>query len=473
MVLNSHVVEPRSDDPRALHADAAQHLWGHFTNLDASTRELRVIERGEGCYVFDSQGRRYLDGLAGLFTNQLGHGRAELAEAAATQAGTLGYFPIWTFAHPAAVELAARLAAYAPADVNRVFFTTGGSDAVESAWKLARQYWQAMGKPGKYKVVSRHLAYHGTTLGALSLTGIPAIKAPFEPLVPGALKVSNTNSYRCSLCHRAGACTMSCADDIERMIVREGPDTVAAVFLEPVQNGGGCFVPPDGYFQHVREICDRHDVLFVSDEVICAFGRLGHMFGSARFDARPDMITVAKGITSGYAPLGAMLVNDRVAEPFTGAEADTYLHGLTWGGHPLSCAVALASLDVFEAEGINQHVLDHEDMFRKVLDDLADIPIVGEVRGTGYFYAIELVKDRETKAVFTAQEADTLLRGVLSSRLFELGLICRADDRGEPVIQLSPPLIAGPEEFAVIGDVLRQALTEASDRLAELCGAGS
>ena len=468
--MNSHVADPLH---RTLHADAARHLWGHFTNLDASTSELRVIERGEGCYVYDAEGRRYLDGLAGLFTNQLGHGRSELADAAAGQAATLGYFPIWTFAHPTAIELAARLAGYAPEGIERVFFTSGGSDAVESAWKLARQYWQAMGKPGKYKVVSRHLAYHGTTLGALSITGIPAIKAPFEPLVPGGLKVANTNSYRCTLCRDVGACTMSCAEDIERMIVREGPETVAAVFLEPVQNGGGCFVPPDGYFQQVREICDRHDVLFVSDEVICAFGRLGHMFGSARFDARPDMITVAKGITSGYAPMGALLVSDRVAEPFTGPDASTYLQGITWGGHPVACAVALANLDVFERDQINQHVLEHEDDFRTMLHGLTDIPIVGEVRGTGYFHAIELVKDRDTRALFSDAEADALLRGFLSNRLFELGLICRADDRGEPVIQLSPPLIAGPAEFEFIGDALRQALTEATDLLPTLTGAGT
>jgi len=461
LVLNQHVTEPGP----TLTEQADRHLWGHFTNLSESTQELRIIERGEGCYVWDDEGNKYLDGLAGLFVSQVGHGRTEIAEAAAAQSSKLAYFPIWTFAHPTAIELATRIASYAPGDLNRVFFTTGGSEAVESAWKLARQYWRAVGKPDKYKVISRNLSYHGTSMGALSITGLPDIKTPFEPLVPGALKVANTNRYRCDLCAHADACTLSCADDIERTILQEGPESVAAVFLEPVQNSGGCFVPPDGYFKHVREICDRYDVLLVSDEVICAFGRLGYMFGCERFNYQPDMITCAKGMTSGYAPLGALIASDRLLEPFIGPDAEMFLHGITFAGHPVSCAVALANLDIFESEGLNQHVLDHEDEFRAMLDELCDLPIVGEIRGAGYFYGIELVKDSETRETFSADEADDLLRGFLTTRLFELGLICRADDRGEPVIQLSPPLIAGPAEFEEIGRILRQALTEAMKHL--------
>lgn len=443
---------------------AERHLWGHFTNL-ADTSKMRVIERGEGCYVWDDEGNRYLDGLAGLFVTQAGHGRDELAAAAADQAGTLGYFPIWTYVHPTAIELAARLADLAPGDLNRVFFTTGGSDAVESAWKLARQYWRAKGKPAKTKVISRDLAYHGTTMGALSITGIPAIKEMFEPLVPGALKVANTYRYRCELCGDADACTLACANDVEEMILKEGADTIAAVFLEPVQNSGGCFVPAEGYFQKVREVCDRHDVLLVSDEVICAFGRLGHMFGCERFDYLPDMITCAKGLTSGYAPMGALIASDRLVEPFIGPDAETFMHGITFGGHPVACAVAMANLDIFEREDLTGHVRANEEAFRAALDDLTDLPIVGDVRGTGYFYAVELVKDRATKQTFTQEEADDLLREFLSPRLLELGLFCRADDRGEPVIQLSPPLTAGQAEFDAINQVLRQVLTEAMARL--------
>lgn len=450
-----------------LSALAERHLWGQFTTLKSGVDDTRVIERGDGCYVWDVDGNRYLDGLAGLFVSQVGHGRTELAEAAGEQAATLGYFPLWTYAHPSAVRLAARLADLAPGDINRVFFTSGGSESVESAWKLARQYFRATGQPSRNKVISRHLSYHGTTMGALSITGLAELRIPFEPLVPGARKVANTNHYRCSMCAHAPACTLACANDIEEVILREGAESVAAVFVEPVQNAGGCFVPPEGYFQQVREICDRYGILLVSDEVICAFGRLGHWFGSERFDYQPDIITVAKGLTSGYAPLGAMLVSDRVAEPFVGT-GDTFLHGLTFAGHPVSCAVALANLDVFERENLLEHVRANESLFRKALDDLADLPIVGDVRGAGYFYGIELVKDRDTKETFTSEEADHLLRGFLSNRLLELGLICRADDRGEPVIQLSPPLIAGQEEFETINSVLRQAFTEAMSEMSRL-----
>jgi adenosylmethionine-8-amino-7-oxononanoate aminotransferase len=297
-------------------------------------------------------------------------------------------------------------------------------------------------------------------MGALSITGLAELRMPFEPLVPGARKVANTNRYRCTLCAHASACTLGCAADIEAMIVREGPESVAAVFVEPVQNAGGCFVPPEGYFAKLREICDRYGVLLVSDEVICAYGRLGHWFGAQRYGYQPDIITTAKGLTSGYSPLGAMLVSDRLAQPFVGT-GESFLHGFTFAGHPVSCAVALANLDVFESEDLLQRVQTNEHLFRKALDDLSDLPIVGEVRGAGYFYGIELVKDRDSRETFTSEESDHLLRGFLSNRLLELGLLCRADDRGEPVVQLSPPLVAGPEQFEEINGVLRQALTEA------------
>ncbi len=445
-------------DQLAALADA--HLWGHFSTMGDRVDSMRVIEHGDGCYVWDARGRRYLDGLAGLFVSQVGHGRGELAKAAAEQASTLAYFPIWTYAHPTAVELAARLAAMAPGDINRVFFTTGGSEAVESAWKLARQYFKLKGEPARHKAISRNLAYHGTTMGALSITGLPAIKKMFEPLVPSTVQVANTNHYRCEFCSEKPACTLACADDIERAIVAEGPETVAAVYVEPVQNSGGCFTPAEGYFQRVREICDRYGVLMVSDEVICAFGRLGHMFGSDRYGYQPDIITTAKGLTSGYSPLGAMLVSDKVAEPFWGT-GESFLHGFTFAGHPVSCAVAMANLDIIEGENLTGRVLENEAAFREALEDLTDLPIVGEVRGAGYFYGIELVKDRDTRRTFTEEEATQILRGFLSNRLLDLGLICRADDRGEPVIQLSPPLIAGPEQFEEINGILRQALTEA------------
>ncbi|GIF14756.1 aspartate aminotransferase family protein [Actinoplanes teichomyceticus] len=460
------MTDRQPDDVETLSATARDHLWMHFTRLSAyRDAPVPVITRGDGCYVWDSTGRRYLDGLSALFVVQTGHGRQELAEAAAKQAGELAYFPIWSYAHPKAIELAARLAGLAPGDLNRIFFTTGGSEAVESAWKLARAYFKRTGKPLKTKVLSRAVAYHGSSMGALSITGIPPFKQDFEPLVPSTVRVPNTNYYRrpdeSMTPERFG---LWAADRIAEMIEFEGPDTVAAVYLEPVQNAGGCFPPPPGYFQRVREICDRYDVLLVSDEVICAFGRLGEYFGADRYDYQPDIITVAKGLTSGYVPLGAMIASERLAEPFlTGA--NWFAHGITYGGHPVGAAVALTNLDIMEREQLNRHVRENSPLFRSYLERLLDLPIVGDVRGDGYFFGIEMVKDKATKETFTAQESERLLRGYLSRALFEAGLYCRADDRGDPVIQLAPPLTATETQFAEIEQILRGVLTEAWARL--------
>jgi adenosylmethionine-8-amino-7-oxononanoate aminotransferase len=438
----------------------------HFTRMSSyENNPVPTIVSGEGAYIYDSNGRKYLDGLAGLFVVQAGHGRAELAEVARKQAEKLAFFPIWSYAHPSAVELAERLANYAPGDLNKVFFTTGGGEAVETAWKLAKQYFKLTGEHTKYKVISRAVAYHGTPQGALSITGLPALKAPFEPLVPGAHKVPNTNIYRAPI-HGDDpeAYGRWCADQIEQEILFEGPETVACVFLEPVQNAGGCFPPPPGYFQRVREICDQYNVLLVSDETICAFGRLGTMFACDKFDYIPDIITCAKGMTSGYSPIGAAIISDRIAEPFYKGD-NTFLHGYTFGGHPVSSAVALANLDIFEREGLNKHVLANEDAFRATLEKLHDLPIVGDVRGNGFFYGIELVKDKVTKESFNDDECERILYGYVSKALFENGLYCRADDRGDPVIQLSPPLIADQSTFDEIEQILRTVLTEAWNRM--------
>jgi adenosylmethionine-8-amino-7-oxononanoate aminotransferase len=434
-------------------------LWGHFTRLSAG--DPVVMDRGEGCYIWDANGHRLFDGLSGLFCVQVGHGRHELAAAAAKQMEKLAYFPIWSYATEPAIELAERLVALAPPGMSRVFFTDSGSAAVESAWKLARQYFKLRGEPLRHKVVSRNMTYHGTSMGALSISGVPSIKTPFEPLVPGAVKIANTNRYRCSDCSHLDACTLRCADDLAERIDMEGPETIAAVFLEPVQNTGGALVPPAGYFARIREICDRYGILLVSDEVICAFGRFGHWFGSQRFGYRPDMITFAKGVTSGYAALGGMLVADHIAEPFAHGD-DVFVHGMTYGGHPAACAVALANIDIIERENLNGNVLANEALFDSLLNGLRDIPIVGDVRGAGYFRCIELVSDQATKATFNSAECETLLRKVLSPRLYELGLYCRADDRADPVLVIAPPLIAGEPELREITTMLRTALAEAA-----------
>jgi adenosylmethionine-8-amino-7-oxononanoate aminotransferase len=444
-----------------LQEQAKRHLWMHFTRMGTyATSEVPVIVRGEGCYVYDEHGKRYLDGLSALYCVNVGHGRAELGEAAAAQARELGFYTNWSYAHPRSIELAARIAGLAPGNLNRVFFTSGGSEAVESAWKLAKAYHTARGERSRHKLISRNLAYHGTSMGALTATGLTALRTPFEPLTPGGVHVANTNSYRWS----EDRDQLWAADAIEEAILFEGPDTVAAVILEPVQNGGGCFVPQDGYFQRVREICDRHGVLLISDEVICSWGRLGYWFGSERYGYLPDMITTAKGITSAYAPMGAVIAGDHIAEPFLHGKA-TFSHGFTFGGHPVACAVALANIDVIEQEGLCERVLANEGPFREMLEGLRDLPIVGDVRGAGYFHAIELVKDKDSKETFNDEESEDLLRGFLSGELYRRGLICRTDDRGDPIVQLSPPLIAGEQQFEEIEAVLRPVLSEASERV--------
>ncbi|MDN4489970.1 aspartate aminotransferase family protein [Demequina sp. SYSU T00068] len=459
-------------DHARLQQSAKDHLWMHFTqHARYADAEVPIVVRGEGAYLYDQHGKRYLDGLAGLFVNQLGHGRTELADAAAAQARELAFHPLWSYANVPAIELAEKLAGYAPGDLDRVFFTSGGGEAVESAWKLAKNYFKLTGRPMKHKVISRAVAYHGTTQGALSITGLPGLKQQFEPLVPSTFRVPNTNLYRASEITSGyldgsdpEAFGIWAADQIAIAIENEGPDTVAAVFLEPVQNAGGCFPPPPGYWQRVREICDRYDVLLVSDEVICAYGRLGEMYGSTRFGYQPDIITSAKGLTSGYAPMGAMIASARLMEPFQEPGA-MFAHGYTWGGHPMGAAVALKNLELFETEGVLEHVRDNRDAFRATLERLLDIPIVGDVRGDGYFYGIELVTDQATRATLTDEQCERILYGFLSPALWEAGLYCRADDRGDPVIQLSPPLIIGQAEFDEMESILRDVLTRASAML--------
>jgi adenosylmethionine-8-amino-7-oxononanoate aminotransferase len=450
------------DHPDRLQRLARRNLWMHFTRMGSYDEHhaVPVIVRGEGCYVFDEHGKRYLDGLSALYCVNVGHGRAELADAAAEQARELAFYTNWSYAHPRSIELAAKIAGMAPGNLNRVFFTSGGSEAVESAWKLAKAYHHARGDHNRHKLVSRKLAYHGTSMGALTATALTPLKTPFEPATPGGIHVPNTNSYRWEE-HRD---PLWAADAIEEAIEFAGPETVAAVILEPVQNGGGCFVPQDGYFQRVREICDRHGVLLISDEVICAWGRIGRWFGCERYGYQPDMITTAKGISSAYAPLGAVIAGDHIAEPFLEGKA-AFNHGFTFGGHPVACAVALANIELMEREELCAAVREREGAFREMLESLRDLPIVGDVRGAGFFQAIELVRDKETKETFDDAESEELLRGFLSGELYRRGLICRTDDRGDPIVQLSPPLIADEEQFAEIEAVLRPVLSEASERM--------
>jgi adenosylmethionine-8-amino-7-oxononanoate aminotransferase len=460
---------------------ASDHLWLHFTRMGESAPP--IIVRGDGCYLEDAQGKRYLDALAGLFSVNLGYGFGEeIGQAALEQMRELPFYTNWSYAHPRAIELAAEVASLAPGDLNRVFFVNGGSEAVEAAWKLARQYFAVRGgatqvpgvEPGemigrqvggpapghKYKAIARNVAYHGTTFGALSINGIEALRTPFQPLVPEVRHVTNTNRYHRPQEETEQEFTAFLLDELERTIQEMGPETVCLVHMEPIQNAGGSFIAPEGYWRGVREICDRYDILLSADEVITAFGRVGHWFASERYDIRPDIVTCAKGLSSSYAAIGAVVTTDRVMEPFLTDNA-MYAHGITFGGHPVMSAIALKNIEIMKRERIMEHVLGNEDAFRSTLAQLLDLPIVGDLRGTGFFYAIELVKDKETRETFSDEECETLLRGFLSPRLFEKGLICRADDRGDPVVQISPPLVANQAEFdemtGILGDVLGEA----------------
>jgi adenosylmethionine-8-amino-7-oxononanoate aminotransferase len=445
-----------------LHEAARDHLWLHFTRM--GDHEPPIIVRGEGCYLEDSKGNRYLDALAGLFAVQVGYSYGEeMGQAALAQMRELPFYTNWSYAHPRAIELAHEIAQLTPGDLNRVFFVSGGSEAVESAWKLARQFHAARGER-RWKAVSRRLAYHGTTMGALSINGIAALRAPFEPLVPDVIHVRNTNRYHRPPAETEEEFTAFLLEDFESAVLQEGPETVAMVIMEPVQNAGGSFTPPAGYWRGVREICDRYQILLCADEVITGFGRLGTWFGSELYDIRPDLITCAKGLSSAYASIGAVVAADHVVEPFLD-EAAMYAHGITFGGHPVQCAIALKNIEIMKRERVVENVRDHGDEFRDTLAQLLDLPIAGDLRGTGFFYALELVKDKETRESFTSEECETLLRGFLSPRLFEKGLICRADDRGDPVVQISPPLIAGRSEFDEIAGILGDVLGEAWDRL--------
>jgi len=475
---------------RDLQRLARDHLWMHFTRMGGygTGSDVPIIVRGDGCYLEDANGKRYLDALAGLFSVNIGYGYGEeIGQAALEQMRELPFYTNWSYAHPKAIELAAEIASLAPGDLNRVFFVSGGSEAVESAWKLARQYYAARGEkqvrhalaepetrhdsiiaagrgPHRYKAIARHIAYHGTTMGALSINGIPALRTMFEPLIPEVRHVHNTNRYHRPVDETEAEFTQFLLDDLEQAILAMGPETVCLVHMEPVQNAGGCFTPPVGYWPGVRALCDEYDILLSADEVITGFGRLGHWFGSERYDIRPDIVTCAKGLSSSYGPIGAVVATDRVMEPFLDSTS-MYAHGVTFGGHPVMCAIALKNIEIMKREGIVEHVRDTQDVFRAKLETLLDLPIVGDVRGTGFFYAVELVKDKQTRATFDDDECESLLRGFLSPALFEAGLICRQDDRGDPVVQISPPLVAGEREMDEIVGILGDVLAEAGRRV--------
>ncbi|MEA2168301.1 MAG: hypothetical protein QOF76_1601 [Solirubrobacteraceae bacterium] len=422
-------------------------LIGHFSKPIAE--DALILERGEGPYVFDTHGRRYIDSLSSLFCAQIGYSYGEeMAAASSRQLTTLAFNTNWNTAHPPALELAERLTERAPNGLDHAFFTNGGSESVEAAWKLAREYFLAIGQPQRTKAIARDVAYHGVTLGALSFTGVDRFKEPFGTPAIDVTHVSNTNPFR-----HPGVDYLA---ELEAAIQAAGPDDVALIIAEPVQNAGGCLTPPAGYWQGLREIADRHGILLMADEVITGFGRLGEWFGVAREGVSPDLISLAKGLTSAYAPMGAVVAHDRVME----ALADRpFRHGITFGGHPVSAAIALKNIEIFERDGVNENVRKLTPHLEGRMRELLDLPVVGDVRGAGFFWAVELVGEDNRRLDQT--ERDTLLRGYLPRALLEAGLIARADDRGDSVLQIAPPLISDADLLDEIVDRLGEVLSTA------------
>ena len=406
-------------------------LWHGFADMGAIERDGEfVLERGEGAYVWDTHGRRYLDAAAGLWFANVGHGRREIADAVSEQVMRIAaYSTFGDYAVDTTVDLADRLAEIAPEPGHKVFFTSGGSDSIDSAVKLARRYWHEVGKPDKRLVLGREKAYHGMHVGGTSLAGIPANHSDYGRLMEDALTIG-WDSGKALL------------EAIERI----GSDQIAAFFCEPVIGAGGVVPPPEGYLAEVRQICRDHDILFVSDEVITGFGRIGgSWFASSRYDLQPDMMTTAKGLTSGYVPMGALFVSPRVSEPFFQRDAGVWWrHGYTYGGHPVAAAASMANLDIIEREGLLDEAARLERTMHATLADLADHPAVEEVRsGVGALAAVQLV--------------DAGQIGAVTSRLRDAGVAARPLGCG--AIQLSPPFVMTDEHVGEIATAIRSVLS--------------
>jgi adenosylmethionine-8-amino-7-oxononanoate aminotransferase len=438
---------PRGEDPR-------DRVVLHFTSNDENWRELPTIVRGEGTRVYDEKGNEYFDGLGGLYTTQVGHGRKELARAAAEQIEKIEFYPNWSAHNEPVLKLTKKLTDLAPVDgPASAFFVNSGSEGVESALKLCRQYHAANGQPDRFKFISRRSSYHGVTYGAMALGGLAAIKSQFEPLPPGFIQVANT-----------GEGAEKAIEEIKTAIEFGPAEQIAAIFLEPVQNAGGCLVPPPDYWKAVRAICDEHGILLVADATICGFGRLGTWFGVERFDVKPDIITFAKGLTSGYIPMGGLVMSKKVRDAID--KQAMYNHGATFGGHPVAAAVALANIELIENEGMLENVMKLESHFGGRLQELADRhPLVKDVRGMGFFWALEI--DPAWKDGRELEYSDYLqfFKQDLFDDLLEAGLICRVDDRESPVIQLSPALNATAEEIDQLVSMLEPGVAALEKKL--------
>ena len=429
-----------------------QHLLHPLHHPSAHEAPL-IIESGHGVWLRTVDGKEYIDGLAGLWNVLVGHGNRELAEAAQKQMSQLAYCSNYIgSANIPVIELADKLAGFAYPDLNTTFFASGGAEANESAFKTVRYYWKRKGKPDKVKIIARERAYHGITLAAMSATGLTNYWSMFEPRMPNFLHIPAPYPYRFEVELKAGETIgQAAARMLEEAIIREGPDTVGAIIAEPVQGAGGVIVPPDDYFPRVRQICDQYDVLLIADEVITGFGRTGDWFALGRWDVQPDIMSFAKGITSGYLPLGGIQISDEIREVIMTADpGQTWMHAYTYSGHATCCAVGLKNIEILEREGLAARAAQMGDRLLKGLQSLMEYPHVGDVRGLGLMCAVEFVADRETKAPANI--------GVeLKKACIERGLFTR---HVGDIIALAPPLIISESEVDQIVNILRE-VTEA------------
>jgi len=423
--------------------------WNPFTPVGYRQEVgYRTIVSGEGMYVTDTNGQRALDGTAGLWCVNVGHGRSTIADAMAAQAKKLAYYHGFEYRTEPAIEVADTVASMAPGDLNHVFFTCSGSEAVDTAIKIVRGYRARRGEVGRTKIISRDKAYHGVNLGGTSLSGLTFMRTDFEPLLPHAIKISHNHCRHCPFDLKRETCQLQCAEQLEERIIQEGPETVSAFIMEPVYGAAGVIPPPDGYVKRIAQICEKYGVLLIFDEVITGFGRLGTWFAGHRFGVVPDMMTVAKGLTSAYAPLGAVVARKHIYETFVDRNAKPspeFAHGFTYSGHPVSCAAAKANLAILQKEELPARAARMEGIFRKALEGLRDIEVVEEVRCIGTMAAVEYEPNFDARAV--------------TDEAYGRGLIVRPV-RNQTV--LSPPLIMEEKHVEELVGILREAIVIAA-----------
>jgi len=449
---------------QALEQEALDHVWIHSAEWVrlAEQNGLRVFKSAHGSTLVDIHGREYLDGIAGLWVVNAGHGRTEIGEAMAAQAAQVAYVSSASYTSVPAVQLANVLAELTPGDLNRIFFCSGGSEAVESALKIAKQVQAMRGFPKRYKIIARRGSYHGMTFGAMSLTA-SRNETYFGPFMYGVIHVPSPNRYRNDFGLEGEEGDLMCAEYIRQEIENQGPETVAAVIGEPISTSNGVHVPSPKYWQRLREICDEYGVLLIMDEVINGFGRTGKMFATEHFGMQPDLMTMAKGITSGYAPLAAVAVSDKVFEIFTEKKDVALGHLLTFGGQAVAAAASLKNIEIIQREGLVQQSAEKGAYLLEQLNKLRSHPTVGDVRGLGLMCGIEVVKNKETKAKW-GRGSQFLKR--LDQRIHEKGMVTRVWD----IVHFAPPLVVTYEEIDRMVQIVDEALTEVENEFASEIG---